>query len=129
MRKATMENYKSLTDLLQNTVSQQPLASGCSYAFSDGDLKGLREQIKRIIIPKLIRVFELKLAAQQAGAPPSRITGHRPDATKLHEIKAELDRLRDDLKLLQVWCESCQKQIGKAYEEVEQSIEKHGNSS
>jgi hypothetical protein len=124
-----MENYKSLTDLLQNTVSHQPLSSGGSFAFSDGDLKGLREQIKRIIIPKLIRVFELKLAAQQAAAPPSRVTGHRPDATKLHEIKAELDQLRNDLKLLQVWCDSCQKQIGRAYEEVEQSIEKHGHTS
>jgi hypothetical protein len=124
-----MENYKSLSDLLQNTVSQQPLSSGSSYAFSDADLKGLREQIKRIIIPKLIRVFELKLAAQQAAAPPSRVTGHRPDATKFLEIKAELDQLRDDLKLLQVWCESCQKQITKAYEEVEQSLEKHGRSS
>lgn len=124
-----MENYKSLSDLLQNAVSNQPHSSGASsYAFSDADLKGLREQIKRIIIPKLIRVFELKLAAQQAAAPPSRLTGLRPDASKLQEIKAELEKLREDIKLLQVWCESCQSQIAKATEEVEQSIKKYDSA-
>jgi hypothetical protein len=125
-----MENFKSLADLLQNTVSQQPLPSGLPHAFSDTDLKGLREQIKRIIIPKLIRVFELKLAAQQAAAPPSRITGQRPDATKLFEIKKELDQLSSDLALLHLWCESCQKQIDRALDEVKQNIEKYdGHSS
>jgi hypothetical protein len=119
-----MENHKILAELLQNTVVQSSSGNNSSHAFSDADFKELREQIKRIMIPKLIRVFELKLAAQQAATPPSRITGLRPDANKLLEIRTELDKLSEDLKLLHLWCESCQKQVAKASEEVKFSLEK-----
>ncbi len=119
-----MENPKTLTDLVQNAVSQTASANGATHAFSDGDFKELREQIKRIMIPKMIRVFELKLAAQQAATPPSRITGLRPDGEKLLEIRAELEKLSEDLKLLRLWCESCQKQVAKASDEVVESMKK-----
>ncbi len=119
-----MENYKILAELLQNTVTQSPSPNSSPHAFSDGDFKELREQIKRIMIPKLIRVFELKLAAQQAATPPSRLTGLRPDANKLLEIRLELDKLGEDLKLLHLWCESCQKQVAKASEEVKLYLDK-----
>ena len=119
-----MENHKILAELLQNTVAQTSSGNNSSHAFSDADFKELREQIKRIMIPKLIRVFELKLAAQQAATPPSRITGLRPDANKLLEIRTELDKLHEDLKLLYLWCESCQKQVAKANEEVKFFLEK-----
>lgn len=123
-----MDNYKTLTDLLQSTVSQPLAAGGSSYAFSDADLKDLREQIKRIIIPKLIRVFELKLAAQQIASPPSRLTAPRQSTTKFAEIRSELVKLSEDLQLLQIWCESCQKQIARASEEVDLLSEKYEQS-
>jgi hypothetical protein len=78
--RVSMENYKIIAELLQNTVTHFTSTTSSSHAFSDGDFKELHEQIKRIMIPKLIRVFELKLAAQQAATPPSRLTGLRPDA-------------------------------------------------
>ena len=108
-------------------VLQQSAAfsrSGNAFAFSDADLKQLREQIKKIMIPKLIRVFELKLAAQQASMPPSRLLGNRPDEAKIDEILGELASLKDDVQLLQLWCESCQKQVNKAIEEVSEAKNK-----
>lgn len=121
-----METCKQVGEVLQ----QSPVfpSSGNSHAFSDADLKELRQQIKKIMIPKLIRVFELKLAAQQASMPPSRLLGNRPDETKIDEILAELSSLKDDVHLLQLWCESCQKQVNKAIEEVSEAKMKMGQS-
>ncbi len=117
-----MENYKDLSDLLLTSMASQVAPSGVPHAFSDADLSSLRDQIKKIMIPKLIRVFELKFAAQQAITPPSRLTGHRPDSSKLLEINQELAKLSEDLKLLQLWCESCQTQVKKAVDEVQNAM-------
>ncbi len=119
-----METCKQVGDVLQQSPSFS--LSGASHAFSDADLRQLREQIKKIMIPKLIRVFELKLAAQQASMPPSRLLGNRPDEAKIDEILAELNSLQDDVHLLQLWCDSCQKQVGKAIEEVSEAKTKMG---
>ncbi len=121
-----METCKHVGDVLQQSSSFSSSAAPSSHAFSDADLTQLRQQIKRIMIPKLIRVFELKLAAQQASMPPSRVLGNRPDAAKLQEILAELNFLKDDVHLLQLWCESCQKQVNKAIEEVSEAKLKMG---
>ncbi len=117
-----MESYKDLSDLLQTSVAGQMSKAGAPHAFSDADLSQLREQIKKIMIPKLIRVFELKLAAQQAVTPPSRLTGHRPDSGKLFEIQEELTKLGEDLKLLHLWVESCQNQVKRAIDQVETAM-------
>ncbi|MBS3903395.1 MAG: hypothetical protein KGZ30_03435 [Anaplasmataceae bacterium] len=117
-----MENYKDLSDFLQVSVASQTAKAGPPRAFSDADLSQLREQIKRIMIPKLIRVFELKLAAQQAVTPPSRLTSHRPDSGKLLEIQEELSKLSEDLKLLRLWVDSCQNQVSKAMDQVQTAM-------
>lgn len=103
---------------MHNRVGSHSAASETKRAFSDADLSQLRDQIKKIMIPLLIRVFELKLAAQQASAPPSRITGQRPDRDKLQEIEAELSSLKDDLKLLRLWVTSCENQVQKALDQI-----------
>jgi hypothetical protein len=122
-----METCKHVGEVLQQSPSFS--SSGNPHAFSDADLTQLRQQIKKIMIPKLIRVFELKLAAQQASMPPSRLLGNRPDETKLEEILAELGSLKDDVYLLQLWCDNCQKQVNKAIEEVSEAKMKMGSSA
>ncbi len=110
-----METCKQVGEVLQHPSSSHPDAS---HAFTDPDLSHLRERIKKIMIPNLIRVFELKFAAQQAGMPPSRLLGNRPDATKIDEILNKLSCLKNDLELLRVWGDSCLKQVERAVDEV-----------
>jgi TolA-binding protein len=85
---------------------------------SEPNLHQLRGQIKKVMIPLLIKIFELKLAAQQAKTPPSRLQ------KKIHEspeeIQNQLDQIESDIKLLHLWCISCQKQIEKARKEAEE---------
>lgn len=123
-----MDTCKQVGDFFHQSPSfsaqQAPVRT-----FSDADLSLLREQIKRIMIPKLIRVFELKLAAQQASMPPSRLMGNRPDLGKLQEIQNELDTLKNDIQLLLAWSENCLKQVDRAIEEVTESKRKMEHST
>jgi hypothetical protein len=84
----------------------------------DCTLGSLREMIKNAMIPLLIKVFEMKLAAQQAQTPPSRLQRHPQES--LDKIREQLEALHQDLNLLQLWCESSQKQIVKALKETEE---------
>jgi hypothetical protein len=83
----------------------------------DANLGNLRETIKNAMIPLLIKVFELKLAAQQAKTPPSRL--QKPPKESLDEIQQQLGFLLKDLDLLHMWCESSQKQVVKAMKEID----------
>lgn len=85
---------------------------------SDPSLKDLRERIKKAMIPLLIRVFELKLAASQAARPPSRL--QKKSQQSPDEIRAVLKGLQEDLHHLSVWTVSAQKQIEKALNESEE---------
>ncbi len=78
----------------------------------DPSLGGLRDHIKKIMIPMLIRIFQLKLELSQSISLPSRLQRMDKDSpdTTLNEIK----KLDEDLKLLILWCQSCRNQIGKA---------------
>ena len=83
----------------------------------DANLSQLREQVKKVMIPLLIKIFELKLAAQQAKSPSSRLNKQSQESPK--EIREQLLNLEEDIKLLHLWCQSCQKQIEKALNETE----------
>ncbi len=83
---------------------------------SDPNLSQLRGQIKKVMIPLLIKIFELKLAAQQAKMPPSRLQKKQEESSE--EILSQFKSLQEDLSLLQVWCASCQKQLEKALRET-----------
>ncbi len=116
-----MDTCKQVGEFLQQPSSPSRASASSSRAFSDADLSQLREQIKKIMIPKLIRVFELKLAAQQASMPPSRLLGNTPDKNKIEEILGQLTSLKDDIQLLELWCKSCHKQVDRALEEITSS--------
>jgi hypothetical protein len=79
---------------------------------ADSSLSGLRDQIKKIMIPMLIKIFQLKLELSQSISLPSRLQSTSCDSpdTTLNELK----KLDEDLKLLVLWCQSCRNQIGKA---------------
>lgn len=83
---------------------------------SDPNIGQLRTQIKKVMIPLLIRIFELKFAVQQANTPPSRLQKQQTES--VDEILIQLKSLEEDLKLLQLWCGSCQRQVERALNEV-----------
>ena len=87
-----------------------------SSSQNDPDIGHLRAQIKKVMIPLLIRIFELKLAAQQGKNPPSRLQKKQHESVE--EIHSQLKTLEEELKLLQLWCHSCQKQIDRALGEL-----------
>ncbi|MES2345084.1 MAG: hypothetical protein V4494_04005 [Chlamydiota bacterium] len=83
---------------------------------NDPNLGQLRAQIKKVMIPLLIRIFELKLAAQQANTPPSRL--QKKHNEPVEDILSHLKNLEEELRLLQLWCHSCQKQVERALGEI-----------
>ncbi len=90
----------------------------CSISpISDPSLAMLREQIKNIMIPLLIKVFHIKLEAQQSSSPPCRLT-NKVSESKVEELKYQLENLDEDLKMISVWCQSCRNQIQKVLDEI-----------
>lgn len=83
---------------------------------SDANLSELKNQIKKVMIPLLIKIFELKLAAQQSNIP-SRLLKKTTESPA--EIRAKLQQLGEDLQLLHLWVISCKNQIEKALNETE----------
>jgi arginyl-tRNA synthetase len=90
----------------------------CSISpISDPSLAMLREQIKSIMIPLLIKVFHIKLEAQQSSSPPCRLT-NKVSESKVEELKSQLENLDEDLRMISVWCQSCRNQIQKVLDEI-----------
>ena len=92
-----------------------------SEPLSDHGLSQLREQIKNVMIPLLIKVFQLRLEVQQTATPPSRLQSQKPKAS-LPELIEQLELLDNDLKLLQIWNQSCHTQIEKVLLEAHKEI-------
>jgi len=86
----------------------------------DLGLSGIRDQIKNVMIPLLIKVFQLKLEIGQSHSLPSRLT-HSKAKESLAESEAHLKRLDEDLKLLSLWCQSSRNQISKALSPPEEN--------
>ncbi len=88
---------------------------------SDPGLAMLREQVKNIMIPLLIRVFHIKLEVQQASSPPSRFYSKQPEE-KVQELIDQLHKLDQDLQMMIGWCQSCRSQVQKVTTEVDQEL-------
>jgi NACalpha-BTF3-like transcription factor len=105
-----MKNEEELQEIAS------PLAKGASYsqlgAISEPSLSALRDQIKTVMIPMLIKIFQLKLEMSQAVSLPSRFQSKGKETPE--QITAHLKSLDEDLKLLMMWCESSRNQIAKA---------------
>ncbi len=91
---------------------------------ADPSLSMLRDQIKKVMIPMLIKIFQLKLELSQAISLPSRLQPKAKESPE--EITSQLKNLDEDLKLLILWCENSRHQISKA---LSASEEEHKSAS
>ena len=82
-------------------------------ALSDPSLSQLRDQIKKVMIPLLIKTFQFKLELTQSLSAPSRLQSQKSQRSP-EEIVEHLKTLDNDLKVLLLWCQSCRSQIQKA---------------
>jgi hypothetical protein len=79
----------------------------------DPTLSQLRDQIKKVMIPLLIKTFQFKLELSQSLSLPSRLNTKKNQRSP-DEIIEHLKILDSDLKILLLWCQSCRSQIQKA---------------
>jgi len=79
----------------------------------DPSLSQLRDQIKKVMIPLLIKTFQFKLELSQSLSLPSRLQNQK-NLRSPEEIIEHLKTLDNDLKVLLLWCQSCRSQIQKA---------------
>src|ERR1700722_791617 len=79
----------------------------------DPSLSQLRDQIKKVMIPLLIKTFKYKLELSQSLSLPSRLKSQKNQRSS-EEIIEHLKILDSDLKILLLWCQSCRSQIQKA---------------
>jgi len=86
---------------------------------TDLSLLQLRDQIKKIMIPLLIKTFQLKQELSQSISSPSRLQSKKHTRSE-EEITEQLQKLDDDLKVLLLWCQSCQSQVQKALAVLEE---------
>lgn len=82
-------------------------------------LNQLRDQIKKAMIPLLIKTFQLKLEMSQALSPPSRLQKNQSQQSE-EEITDQLNQLDKDLNVLMLWCQSSRGQIAKALSPLEE---------
>jgi len=80
---------------------------------SDPSLNQLRDQIKKVMIPLLIKIFQFKLELSQSLSLPSRLQSQKNQRSS-EEIIEQLKNLDHDLKILFLWCQSSRSQIQKA---------------
>lgn len=79
----------------------------------DPSLNQLRDHIKKVMIPLLIKSFQLKLELSQSISLPSRLHLAKQKHSS-EEIVQQLQQLDKDLQVLVLWCQSCRKQVEKA---------------
>jgi hypothetical protein len=99
------------TDFLESLEKSSHLTQ--TGPLNEPSLSQLRDQIKKVMIPLLIKTFQLKLELTQSLSLPSRLqnqSSHRSPK----EILDQLKTLDNDLKGLLLWCQSCRSQIHKA---------------
>ena len=82
-------------------------------SIEDLSLTQLRDHIKKVMIPLLIKSFQLKLELSQAISLPSRLQPLKQKQSSV-EIIQQLKQLDKDLQVLMLWCQSCRNQIQKA---------------
>lgn len=78
-------------------------------ALHDRSLEELRDHIKKVMIPLLIRTFQF--SNESVMIPKSQ---ENSKGSSLLDASAQLKALDNDLKNLQLWCQNCRGQIQKA---------------
>ena len=83
------------------------------------ELSQLREQTKSVMVPILIKAFQLKSEAGELAEPPTRLYSVKTKGS-IKDVISELTSLEEDLKLQQLWIESSRLQIGKILTEIQE---------
>lgn len=107
MSDAKKELFNSLTSPDEKSVHFSQLGS-----IQEASLAQLREQIKKVMIPLLIKTFQCQLDLISFSQEDS--SSEDVQDTPLKEAYAQLRTLDHDLKNLQLWCQSCRSQIQRA---------------
>ena len=114
-------------DAFHNVEGHYPQFSQAG-SIDDLSLNQLRDHIKKVMIPLLIKSFQLKLELSQAISLPSRLQPVKPKQSS-DEIIAQLKQLDKDLQVLMLWCQSCRNQIQKAIALPEEEVKSVSASS
>lgn len=98
-----------LEELLLNSLSKEEKATYFSQigTMQDSSLNQLREQIKNVMLPLLLKVFQLKIHLSKEIMLGTK---ESDGESIIHKLKL-LDK---DLKTLMMWCQACIKQIQEA---------------
>ncbi len=95
-------------------------------------ISGLREDFKKVFLPLLIDVFELRKRIQNHKAGCKSPFGIKGDFSCPGEILKQLTALQNDIEESKRWCEGVILQISKGIEEAKEAlqiIEKMGDKS
>lgn len=101
-----------LEELLLNSLSKEEKETYFSQigVIQDSSLMELRDQIKNVMLPLLLKVFQYKIHINK------EIMFNTPYETIANEksIIHKLKLLDKDIKTLMMWCQTCNKQIQEA---------------
>lgn len=100
-----------LEELLINSLSKEEKVTCFSQigTMQDPSLTQLREQIKNIMLPLLLKIFQLKIHINKEIMLDTPSITSDGEST-IHKLKL-LDK---DIKTLMMWCQACVKQIQEA---------------
>ncbi len=101
-----------LEELLLNSLSKEEKATYFSQigTMQDSSLTQLREQIKNVMLPLLLKVFQLKIHINKEIMLDALPIIESDGESIVHKLKL-LDK---DIKTLMMWCQACIKQIQEA---------------
>ncbi|PWU16315.1 MAG: hypothetical protein C5B45_00655 [Chlamydiae bacterium] len=101
-----------LEGLLLNSLSKEEKATYFSQigAMQDSSLTQLREQIKNVMLPLLLKIFQLKIHTNKEIMFDALPIAESDGESIIHKLKL-LDK---DIKTLMMWCQACIKQIQEA---------------
>jgi hypothetical protein len=84
---------------------------------------GLREEFKKVFLPLLIDVFELRQKVQNISRGAKLPFGLKQENGCPQEILTRLTELQDDIEESRRWCEGVIRQIEKGVEEAKEALQ------
>lgn len=98
-----------LEELLFNSLAKAEKANGFSQigTMQDPSLSQLKEQIKNIMLPLLLKIFQLKIHVNQEIIIDTQTSTGDDEESSIQKLKL----LDNDLKMLIRWCQTCIKQM------------------
>ncbi len=102
---------KELFDL-PSDLSDQSVHFSQLGSIHESSLSALRDQIKKVMIPLLIKTFQYQLDLIPTSRRDLKSEGIEDSCVK--EAYEQLKTLDYDLNNLQLWCQSCRSQIHRA---------------